>query len=87
MANKIPQYADELERKVGKALSDANIKFIHDSQGGEQRLDFYLPEFNLYIEVKKYHSDRISGQLLLADNIIVLQGERSVIFFINMLIK
>lgn len=81
----IPKYADHLEEMVGRALFDAGIKFIHDSQGGGQRLDFFLPKHDIYIEIKQYHSDRISEQLMLRNNIIVLQGINSVKCFVSLL--
>lgn len=63
----------------------AGIKFIHDSEGGNQRLDFFLPDHNVFIEVKQYHTDRIAEQMALKDNIIVLQGKQSVEYFIKLL--
>jgi len=74
-------YSDELEKQVGNALDEANIKF---SRMG-QRLDFYLYEHDVYIEVKKYHSERSGAQLATQDNIILIQGKEAVKLFCNML--
>lgn len=71
-------YSDELEEKVGQALQEANILFTKN-----QRLDFFLPDFNVFIEVKKYHSDRSPSQLASEENVILLQGAKSISFFAN----
>ena len=70
---------DPMERLIEAALLDAEIEFI-PGRGGmtENGLDFYLPRRDLYIEVKRFHSDRIAQQMSRADNIIVAQGERAV---------
>lgn len=82
-------YSDHLEQKVGEALSDAGISFIHESQDNilTKALDFYLPDNETYIEVKQYHTDRTNEQLKRDDNIIVLQGKKSVEFFCKSLRK
>jgi len=37
-------------------------------------LDFYLPDFDLYIEVKRFHSPRIGEQMSRHPNVIAIQG-------------
>lgn len=73
-------YSCDLEVRVGEALSNAGIKFIHESQGLDIPLDFYLPEYKVYIEVKKFHSDRTCKQLQQSDNIVLIQGRQSILF-------
>lgn len=73
-------YSDELEEKIGQALQEANILFTKN-----QRLDFFLPDFDVFIEVKKYHSDRSSSQLASEENVILLQGAKSISFFCKLL--
>ena len=74
-------YSDELEKAIGDELINQGIVFerIH------QRLDFYLPEFDIYLEIKKYHSERSNSQLSSQDNVILIQGKKSVDFFIKLL--
>lgn len=43
-----------------------------------RRLDFYLPQADLYIEVKRMHSPRISEQMAGTPNVIAAQGEQAV---------
>lgn len=82
---KKPVYTDHLEAQIGKALTEKGIKFIHGSQGNNQRLDFYLPDLNIYLEVKQYHTERSLSQLASQDNIILIQGREAVAAFIQMI--
>lgn len=43
-------------------------------------LDFYLKDFDLYIEVKRFHSPRIGEQMSRAENVIAIQGIKSLDF-------
>jgi hypothetical protein len=70
---------------VAEALERASIDFIHESEDKEMGLDFYLPVFNVYLEVKQFHAERINRQLTSQDNVIVLQGRKAVEFFIRTL--
>lgn len=75
-------YADELKQMVGETLLELNVSFLHESESTKTRgLDFYLPSLDIYIEVKKFHTERIVNQTVRADDIIVLQGRKSVEFF------
>lgn len=76
-------FADELEQMVGEALYEAGIEFKHESDGA--RLDFYIPKFDCLIEVKKYHSKRISLQLAPHSDVILLMGKKAVNEFCNLL--
>lgn len=76
-------FADELEQMVGEALYDAGIEFKHESEGAS--LDFYIPQFDCLIEVKRFHTDRISKQLRPYTEVILLMGKRSVEEFCNLI--
>jgi hypothetical protein len=80
-------FADHLEAMVAAALTDNGIEFIHESQNKDQGLDFFLPLFDVYIEIKQYHSERISRQMASQNNVIALQGTKAVNFFIEVLKK
>lgn len=67
-----------LERQIAESLKTAGIDYKHEMDGGTKGLDFYLPEMDLYIEVKGGHADRVAKQTARATNVIVLQGKRSV---------
>lgn len=78
----------DLEKDLAEALNDAGIRFIHGSEKGSlQRLDFYLPEHDVYLEVKKFHSERSGAQLSSQENVILIQGRQSVALFIKMIGK
>ena len=73
-------YGDELERYIGETLFEAGIRFERP-----ERLDFFLPDNNVFLEIKRFHSERSSDQLHSQDNIILIQGKESVLFFCNIL--
>jgi hypothetical protein len=50
-------------------------------------LDFYLPAFDIYIEIKQFHSERIHKQMGLQENVIAIQGKKAVEFIEKLLIK
>lgn len=76
-------FSDHLERNLADFLDSKNISFIHESQDKAQVLDFYLPDFGVYIEVKQYHTDRIARQMATQDEVIVIQGKIALQFFIS----
>lgn len=76
---------DDLELRVIDVLNRKQVEFIHESKGNNQRLDFYLPDYDVYIEVKKFHTDRVLDQLNSQNNIILIQGEKSIRFIENIL--
>lgn len=67
-------YSNPLEIAVAEILTNAGIEFVHESQNNGSRLDFYIPDYDLYIEVKQYHTPRIEAQMATQDNIILIQG-------------
>jgi hypothetical protein len=80
-------FADHLEKKVAEALDEVGIDFVHESENKEQVLDFYLPFFDVYIEIKQFHADRISNQMSSKDNVIAVQGTKSVNLLVTMLLR
>src|SRR5690606_39019051 len=76
-------YSDELERYIGESLIKNKILFEKEKLG----LDFYLTDYDVFIEVKKFHTDRVNNQLQRYDNIILIQGRKSVDTFIKLLLK
>jgi hypothetical protein len=78
---------DCLELKIANALSKKGIRFIHESQNNMSRLDFYLPDFDLYLEIKSGYSDRTESQMKSQFNVIVIQGMKSVDFIVSLLTK
>ena len=70
---------DPMERIVEQALRDARISYVPD-RDVEAALDFFLPDFDVHIEVKRLHTDRVAVQMARAENVIVAQGEAAVHF-------
>ena len=68
---------DPMEKLVADALRAAGIRFVEENETPE-RLDFYLPDFDVFIEVKQFHSDRIGEQMSRAPNVIAAQGAAAV---------
>lgn len=80
-------FSDHLEKQIAQAFDEVGIEYIHESENGEQDLDFYLPFFDVYIEVKQFHADRIARQMSSKDNVIAVQGRKSVELLIVMLMR
>lgn len=77
----IHEITDPVENMVAIGLIDAGIEFIHDNPCETNRLDFYLPEHDIYIECKRFHSDRIAEQMSRGKNVIAIQGMAAAEFF------
>ena len=67
---------DPVEKIIAEALTAKGIRFIHNGHGEitEKNLDFYLPDYDVYIECKQFHTDRSSEQLKRHPNVILIQG-------------
>jgi hypothetical protein len=74
---------DPLEKSLALAFDDAGVEYVHESEQGNHNngIDFYLPKYGVYVEVKQYHSDRVSEQLKRHEEVIVIQGKASVNYF------
>lgn len=75
---------DPVEAVVAAALDAAGIGYTRqpaDTLG----LDFYVPYWDLYIEVKRFHSVRISEQMPRAPNVIAIQGMGAATAFADLL--
>lgn len=77
---------DPMERLIEAALIDARLRYVTDHGGGmPENLDFYLPDYDVFIEVKRFHSDRIAEQMSRAPNVIAVQGDVSARFVAAMI--
>lgn len=73
---------DPLEKMVSEALDAAGVRYFRESDAeNPSRLDFYLADLDVAIEVKRFHSPRIADQMARAQNVIALQGEAAVRWF------
>jgi transcriptional regulator with XRE-family HTH domain len=74
-----PVTRDPMERIVEQALIDAHVAYLPDQDGkSPSNLDFYLPDHDVHIEVKRFHSERIGAQMARAENVIAAQGKKAV---------
>lgn len=67
---------DPIERRVAEVLDSAGVRYVHERENPEQRLDFYLPDFDIFIECKAYNSSRLEQQIKEKD-VIVVQGRKA----------
>lgn len=86
MLNQHPQYdearniKDPVERWVALALCFTTVTWIKDyrspnnDSSSPRTLDFYIPEWDTYIECKRFHTDRVDDQMRHIENFIVIQG-------------
>lgn len=81
--------SDPMEKQCAEALTLAGQKFIHESQGkaATHELDFAInrePLPRVYVEVKKAHSWRIAEQMARVPNVIAIQGDAAMAFFVKL---
>lgn len=65
---------DPVERIVEAALIKKGLPYVTENDPRARRLDFYLPDLDLHIEVKQFHTPRVAEQMARSANIIVIQG-------------
>lgn len=76
---------DPVELLLAEQLSNLGIPFVHESQRPGQRLDFYLPDQNIFIECKRFHTPRTNDQIMDLTNVVLIQGMEAVVGFCNLL--
>lgn len=75
-----------LEKQFVALLDEFSIEYLRPEQDVTipTNLDFYLPDFDLFVEIKCFHSDRISRQLSSVphrSNALVIMGPQSITAF------
>lgn len=73
-----------VELSIAKMLDGLNIKYLTEIEN-EKTLDFYLPDYDIYIECAYFYSDRKIEQLSRAKKVIYVQGLDSAKFLLNIL--
>lgn len=78
-----PHITCPVEKLIWETFKEAGIKIIHESQNKTltKDLDFVVPGWGVYIEVKQLHSPRIAAQMERDDNIIAIQGMKAARMF------
>jgi len=77
--------ADPIEQIVETALLRAGLGFTKDGEGDTRGLDFHVTDFDIFIEVKQFHTDRVAEQMSRVENVIVIQGRRAAEAFARIL--
>ena len=54
---------DPIEMIVAEVLQKLNVDYVHELENPNQRLDFYLPDYEIYIECKAFSTPRTSKQI------------------------
>lgn len=66
---------DPVEKIIEGALRKRGIRYEIGQE--TYALDFYVPDLDVYIECKQFHTDRIAKQTARHPNIIVVQGVKA----------
>lgn len=80
-----------VEDEFENLLISLNIRFSRPERDASTpiNLDFYLPDYDLYVEVKTFHTNRLVKQLEILpqdSNVLVLTGLNSVKAFRKLLV-
>jgi hypothetical protein len=81
--------SDVMELEFAALLDKFKISYSRpDQTKGGGRLDFYLPEFRLYVEVKTYECPRLLDQIksVNGESVLILCGQDSVSAFRRFLV-
>lgn len=70
----MPSKFIEPETIIAEALDKAGIIYTREKHDRVQRIDFLLPEYDVAVEVKQFHTERSIRQLRENPNIILIQG-------------
>ena len=54
---------DRVEKLIAEGLDLIGVSFTHETLNKAQGLDFYLPDFDIFIECKAFSSDRTNNQI------------------------
>lgn len=74
---------DPVEKIVADALDGAGVAYMRGYD--RHALDFELVGIGVYIECKRFHSDRIAEQMSRHENVIAIQGVHAARVFAEMI--
>lgn len=81
------EISDPIEKIVAAGLTAAGIRFVHETESKDLTLalDFYLPDFCIFVECKQFWSGGLSDQMKRASNVIAIQGRSAAHAFVAMI--
>lgn len=67
---------DPVEQIIADGLDASGIRYVHETQSKDVTLalDFYLPDFGIFLECKQFWSENLNRQMRRASNVIAIQG-------------
>jgi len=76
---------DPVEQTIADALESIPYTVEGDEEHPPGNLDFYVPSWGVFIEVKRFHSPRIADQMNRQENVIAVQGLSTAIVFASLI--
>jgi hypothetical protein len=76
--------SDPIERIVADGLTAAGIRW---ERGSPHLLDFYIPDFGFYIEVKQFATERTFKQIEPYSNVVLIQGREAARALVRLLAR
>jgi hypothetical protein len=76
---------DPVETLLERGFDAAGILYRRADTKKGRHIDFFLPELDIYVEVKRYHTPRTTEQMARVPDIIVIQGMKAAATFVKMI--
>ena len=77
---------DPIERMLAEGLDRAGVRYVREPHPLTRRLDFYLTDFQVWVEAKQFFTERVLDQLQRADDVILIQGRRAAQTFLDLIV-
>lgn len=74
-----------VEKLIRDAFKAKGLKFTEENDPVNERLDFHLTDFGVHVEVKQFHTDRISEQMSRVQSVIAIQGMQAAKTFVRLI--
>ena len=90
MLLKSPVMTDPLEKQFQRFLEDKGIEFTRPERDplDPTNLDFYIPKLDLYVEIKRFHTERLIKQVAAVPheaNTMILVGNNAIWAFLQLM--
>lgn len=78
------RFTDPVEIMIADTLDKKGVRYVHETMNKDQGLDFYLPDSDVFIECKRFSSERTAKQIE-GKNVILIQGMKAAKAFRRMI--